>query len=358
MSYRDRLDLGPSATVGIFVVYVAGILSSLALVGPLSDRLGRRAIVLPTTLVSGLASLVLIPGRDSYPLLLSGRLMLGVASGAVLAIGAAWLQELMGKGQEMRAALLATIIGFLGFGIGPVISAIFDAVDAAPLVAPFLLHAVLVILALVLVMPVRETLPPSDPPPPFRLRFGIPDAARSEFLRLVVPAAVWVFGFPSTSFALFPVIVSDNVPGYEVAVAAASGAITAWSAIMSRPVLARMSPRQALPRAMWIGVGGYVLGTLAFAFGIWPLVLPAAFLLGGASGIIASGSLTLVGEMADDAQRGSLTGTFYLLAYPAMSMPLIITALGAALGSISAALLVITVAAAAAATVVNRNSRV
>ena len=355
--YRDRLSLGPSATVGIFVVYVGGILSALALVGPLSDRWGRRAIVLPTTVISALASLVLIAGRDSYPLLLAGRLMLGVASGAVLAIGAAWLQELMGKGEEMRAALLATIIGFLGFGIGPVVSAIFEAFDAAPLIAPFLFHVALVVAALIGIWPTRETIIAPNPAPPFRLRFGIPDQARSEFLRIVVPAALWVFAFPSTAFALFPVLVSDSVPGFEVAVAATSGLITSWSAMMSRPVLARIAPRKAMPVAMWVGVAGYLLGTGAFAFGWWPLVLPAAFFLGAASGVLASGSLTLVGEMADDDQRGSLTGTFYLTAYPAMSMPLIITALGAVMGSISGALLVVTVVGSGAAVLVTRSSR-
>ena len=65
--------------------------------------------------------------------------------------------------------------------------------------------------------------------------------------------------------------------------------------------------------------------------------------------MISTSGLTLVGEMTDDASRGALSSTFYLLAYAGMTMPLIITGLGAAIGI--GATLAIVCAAAAAVTV-------
>ena len=53
--YRDRLDLGDSATMAIFTVYVAGIMGSLVLAGPISDRLGRRRVLLPFMFISAAA---------------------------------------------------------------------------------------------------------------------------------------------------------------------------------------------------------------------------------------------------------------------------------------------------------------
>jgi len=50
--------------------------------------------------------------------------------------------------------------------------------------------------------------------------------------------------------------------------------------------------------------------------------------------------------MADDERRGALTSTFYLLAYPGMAMPLLITSVGAA-WSTSAALIGVTALACA-----------
>jgi hypothetical protein len=96
---------------------------------------------------------------------------------------------------------------------------------------------------------------------------------------------------------------------------------------------------------MILGAGGYVVGTIAFATDVWPLVLIAAPMLGGASGAITAGSLALLGTMSDDRQRGAVTSSFYLLAYPGMAMPVMITTL-AAISSMSLALTVVTVVAA------------
>jgi hypothetical protein len=90
-----------------------------------------------------------------------------------------------------------------------------------------------------------------------------------------------------------------------------------------------------------------VVGTIAFATDRWPLVLVAAPLLGAASGVITMSCLALAGAMATNEQRGSLTSTIYLLGYPGMAMPLIVTSIGSVLTT-STALVLATIVAAAA----------
>ena len=141
VEYRRRLDLTESATVAIFVFYVVGIIAALLLAGPMSDRFGRRPIVLPMTALSGIASLVMIAGRDEFVWLLFGRFLLGIVSGAVLGVGTAWLLELYGPGEEQRAAVRITLITYAGFGIGPVISALTFWLVPSPLVFAFAVHA-------------------------------------------------------------------------------------------------------------------------------------------------------------------------------------------------------------------------
>jgi putative effector of murein hydrolase len=80
---------------------------------------------------------------------------------------------------------------------------------------------------------------------------------------VIAPAAIWVFGFPSAGFALFPVLASESIGISDVAVAAAAVALTAWSRSMSRPLVVRIRPRAALPIGMAIGMAGYVVGTVA-----------------------------------------------------------------------------------------------
>jgi MFS family permease len=153
-----------------------------------------------------------------------------------------------------------------------------------------------------------------------------------------------MFAFPSMGFALFPVLISDAVEGGEVAIAAAAGAITAWGGLGAKPIVGRLGGRVALPIGMACGTLGYVIGTIAFATDHWPLVLVAAPLLGVASGVITMSCLALAGAMATNEQRGSLTSTVYLLGYPGMAMPLIVTSIASAL-TISMALVMVTTVA-------------
>lgn len=326
--YRERLDLSDSATMAIFTVYVFGIVSTLLIAGPASDRYGRRVIVIPFTMLSAVASLVLIAGQNSFWLMLLGRYLLGATSGAALGTGTAWMQELAGVGNEQRTALLATIVTYFGFGIGPVTSAIFHTIDVNPLTWPYVLHAAITFAALPLLLRLPETVAINDPAVrarKIRPQLGVPPAARRVFWLIVVPAALWIFAFPSTSFALFPVIVADSIPDFDVVIAAASAAATAWSALLARPIVDRLGIRRGLPAGVLLGVVGYIFGTAAFSFDVPWWVIPAAIALGASSGTITASSLGILSEVAEPEKRGTINSTVFLLAYPGMTMPIALT---------------------------------
>lgn len=356
VAYRDRLDLGNSATMAIFTVYVAGILGVLPFGGQLSDRHGRKAITTPFVLLSAIASAIMILGQDSFALLLIGRFLLGLVSGAVLSIGSAWMQEVLGAGNEQRAAVVSTLLTYGGFGLGPAVSALIFELGYAPLALPYVLH----IVATLLLVPFMLRLPESGvrSHEPIRLKLGIPAAGQQLFRRRIAPAAIWVFSFPSTAFALFPVIISDSVNGSPVVVAAASGALTAWAGLITRPVLPRLGAERSLEFGMVVGTLGYCLGAAAFVTGIWWLVLPAAFLLGAASGLLTGGCLALLNEIADDGSRGSINATFYLLAYPGMAVPIVLTAVGSIIGLTLALVATTLISIAAAASLMMRRDLV
>ena len=81
----------------------------------------------------------------------------------------------------------------------------------------------------------------------------------------------------------------------------------------------------------------FFLTGLAFETGAWPVLLAAAMLLGLAAGTLTAGSLGLLGAMDAGEQRGALTSSFYVLAYPGMAMPLAITTV-ASISSVPVAL--------------------
>jgi hypothetical protein len=249
---------------------------------------------------------------------------------------------------RLHLAGVTTVMVYAGFGFGPITSAVYERFGPSPLVVPYLVHAgtTLVVLAGMWLVPETKS---RDPEVSLRPRLGIPSSARSTFLTVLAPAAIWIFGFPSTSFALFPVILRDAIGGTnDVLVAGVTGTTTALAALLSRPVLRRVSSSiDGLKIAMWIGVVGYVLGTTAFVTDTWQLIPVAAIALGAASGTLLTAGLAITEALADPSNRGALNATFYFAAYIGMAMPVVITfmargtSLNVSLGAVTAAALLV-----------------
>ncbi|MEM1333464.1 MAG: MFS transporter [Actinomycetota bacterium] len=361
MRYQDRLALSDTGAVAIFSIYVGGILLALLFAGRSSDRFGRRPIVVPFTILSGVGSAIMIVGRDELLWLFAGRFLLGLVSGATLSVGTAWLNELAGVTDErsrLRLAGSVTLLLYVGFGFGPITSALWDRWLPAPLVWPYVVHLGSCVLAAIALRGLPETKRP-DPAVSLRPRLGVPPAARRDVVRLLAPASVWVFGFPSVSFALLPVVLRDAIGGSDVIVSGAIGSLTATAVLLARPLIARVGDaRPALGVGACIGVAGYVIGTTAFVTSAWWLAPASAVLLGAASGILMNAGLAITESIADDANRGTLSATFYLLAYSGMTMPLVLTGVGATTSTTTALVGVTLVAAAAAVWIVVEGRRV
>src|SRR5204862_6631209 len=93
---------------------------------------------------------VLALGAESFAALLAGRVLYGLAAGAVMTGGAVWVSELSAEGGPRRA----TIALSAGFGLGPLVTGLIAELAPAPTRTPFIVHAVLLAGALVLAWPV------------------------------------------------------------------------------------------------------------------------------------------------------------------------------------------------------------
>ena len=109
----QEVDGATSAEVTLlFGAYAAGLIPTLLAVAPLSDRWGRRRVMLPVLALSLVATIVLMVGGHHLWLLLVGRVLAGVASGAAFAPGTAWVKELSSgpAGTGARRAAVALIM--------------------------------------------------------------------------------------------------------------------------------------------------------------------------------------------------------------------------------------------------------
>ncbi|NBU96541.1 MAG: MFS transporter, partial [Actinobacteria bacterium] len=107
----------------LFAVYPLGLAPALVLSGPASDVLGRRAVMVPGIVLSGLSSAVLIAGADHLWLLYLGRFLLGVVSGLVFVVASAWMAE-HGRDAPLWTARMLALVMYGGFGLGPLVAGI------------------------------------------------------------------------------------------------------------------------------------------------------------------------------------------------------------------------------------------
>ena len=70
--YQDRLGLTAAVADAMFGLYALGLVPALLAGGRLSDRIGRRAVVMPALLVSFLATGLLMAGGHQVLMLCAG----------------------------------------------------------------------------------------------------------------------------------------------------------------------------------------------------------------------------------------------------------------------------------------------
>ncbi len=311
----------------LFGAYAAGLIPALLIVAPISDRLGRRRVLRPVLVLSFVATVVLILGQDSSLLLLLGRLLAGIASGAAFAPGTAWVKELSAAAPGVgarRAAIALTA----GFGTGPLVAGVLGQWVAHPTVVPYVPHLVLTVLVWAVMWRAPEPAA-SDAGHGDDLVRGVRRAITSRrFLTQVVPTAPWVFGGATLAFAAIPSIVA--VPGPHIAVGGVLVATTLAAGILLQPVGRRLSITATLLTGGVAGIAGFLLATAAAAAGVaWPVPI-ICVLLGAAYGLILVGGLRTVEEVAHPGDLASVNAVFYSLTYVGFAAPYLVTLLVAA----------------------------
>lgn len=341
--YRQDLGLSRPATTVVFGVYAAGLAPSLLSSGPLSDRFGRRRLVVPFTALAGLASLLFVAAADSYGLLLLARFVQGLVSGAVFTAASAWLAELSAlEGRTEAAARRATVSLAGGFSLGPLVAAVLAQLLPYPLAVPYVVYAAVVAVALVVLVPVPETAGRRQAARVATAAPLVPRGQRLLALTALGPVAVCVYAFPATIIAGVPQLV--DLPGTGVLTTGLLAGLTLGAGALVAPAQARMRSWTAVAAAT-SGALGFAGTALAAGTDAWGWLVPSALLLGAGSGWSLAAGLALVVRLAPAARRGALTGVFYTCAYLGFAAPYLLTAVT---GSGSGAVELAAAAAAAA----------
>ncbi len=337
--YREVGHFSAVTVDALLAAYVLGIIPALLLGGPLSDRYGRRPLLLPAAPIALVGSLVLAAGDSSAALLATGRVLCGVALGLVMAVGTTWVKELTDAaavasgvpdgGSGARRAGLALTLGFL---VGAGVAAVLAQWAPWPTHTAYLLHAVLALAAGAWVLGVPETRVAPDGAARGRLRddLRVPAVAHRRFLRVVVPVAPWVFGCAGSAYAVLPGLVSASAGSAPIAF---SGLMTVLGLgcgvgiqVLGRLIDTRHSARASVV-AMSIVVVGMGFGAYAAARLDLPTALVAAAVLGAGYGLALVAGLSEVQRIATPDDLAGLTAVYYSITYVGFCVPVALAAL-------------------------------
>ena len=336
--YRQHEHLTPLVLDVLLAAYVLGIVPALILGGPLSDRFGRRPLLLPAPLIAIAGSALLAIGAQNAALLFAGRVLSGIALGLVMAVGTAWVKELSqppfdlrsGSGSGAgRAALALTA----GFGLGAGAAAALAQFGPAPQQLAYLVHALLAAISWVVLLRAPES----------RVHAGegrgslfddlrVPAAAHRRFLFVVLPMAPWVFGTAASAYAILPGLMMSKVPGFEIAMSGGLCVIALGCGVIAQQIAARFDDpgsARGIGIALAVTMVGMGLAAVAAATDSLPWAIVAAAVLGAAYGLLLVGGLREIQRIAGPDDLAGLTAVYYSITYLGFFVPAVLALLGA-----------------------------
>lgn len=319
--YRTQDGASEQLVTGLFATYVAGLAPALLIAAWLSQHVGKRTVIRPALLLSVLSTLMLILGSENEWLLFAGRLAAGVAIGAAMGPGTAWLKELSTDAPTGTGARRATIALSSGFALGPLVAGAVAQWLPGPQVLPYVVHLIGMIGVVALAWGTPEADRSDHPTPSIRAVLVHLDAP--WFWHALVPSAPWVFAAGTVSFLIAPSLVDSAWAGSPILVGVAAG-VTLGTGVLIQPTVRRFGTAHShvvLPLGMALATVGLALVTLLAVTGLAWLLLPVWLILGAAYGTTLVGGLGLVERRTPIPLMAPTNAVFYVLTYVGFIAP-------------------------------------
>ncbi|MBB2943158.1 MFS family permease [Actinoplanes lutulentus] len=309
----------------VFAVYAVGVVISLLLAGHVSDRLGRKTILIPALALELLAA-VLFLTSTSLPVLLAARFVTGLGVGMITATATAHLSELHAAhrpgASRQRFEVVSTAANSGGLGLGTLLAGLLAQFVYAPLRTPYLVFIGLLAVSIVAVALTPETVTRVPGRYAYRPQRIGAHGDRTVYLAAATSALA--------SFAVFGVFTS-LAPGFVAGTLHHSSRALAGAIVFA--VFGAAAAAQALTGRL-SGPAKTRLGLLAQAGGIVTLVAGmhtaslAAFLIGGVAagigaGVLFKAAVGAVAASAAPAERGEALAGLFLIAYLGLGVPAI-----------------------------------
>jgi MFS family permease len=322
--YQGEWGFSPITTTVVFGVYAVAVLVSLLLFGKISDHIGRKPVLF-VALAAQAAAMVVFAGASGVGVLMAGRVVQGIATGAALgAIGAGLLDIDRAKG-----AVANSFAPPIGTAFGALVSGLVVRFLPAPthlvyylLLGVFIVQALLVIALKEPVSRKRGALASMVP------EIKLPRAARGS-IAVAAPVLFAVWSLAGFYGSLGPAITSRLVHSDSVVYGGLGLFVLAGAAALSIPLMRETPTRTVMVTgvvALIVGVAVTLLSIGSGAGGTGPEI---GFFIGSAVAGVGfgagfQGGIRLVVPLVEPHERAGVLSLLYVVSYLGMGVPAVI----------------------------------
>lgn len=319
--YAARFHFSPVTLTTVFAVYALALLTTLLFTGSLSDVLGRRPVIFGA-LGLELVSVAFFLTADGVAWLYAGRIVQGVATGAVTGAVSAALVDLEPPGRPGFAAVVNSATPPAGIATGALAAGALVQYGPVPLRFVYaLILAGLVVLALALLVtpePGGRTGSMS-----LRPRIGVEPQVRMSFLA-VLPCLIATYALSGLYLSLGPSLALRLQGSHNLLFGALDLFLLGAPAAAAPVVLAGRPARPVMVGGCSVLVLGVTLTVIGIATGTTPLFLAATTVAGAGFGTAFLGAFRTLAALASPTRRSALVAAIYIVCYLSVALPAVV----------------------------------
>jgi MFS family permease len=316
--FEQRYAFGPLLVTVIFAIYAFGVIGGLVLFGNLSDRIGRKPVLLLGLALSAASAILFLLAGSLVPIY-AGRIVSGLSAGVFTGTATAYLIDLAPRGSRRLASFVAVFANLGGLGAGALLSGLLAEWAPHALRTPFAVDLGLVAAVTVGLLFAPETVTRSDLDlRPQRL--GVPPDVMAVFVRASL-AGFSGFAVSGVFGSIAPEFLGLGLHRHSPALAGLLVFVLFVMSVAAQALVVR------LPNALASGCGLLVGGVALLAVSLTADSLPALFAsaaVGGlGQGVVVSAGLEAIAERAPVERRGETASSFFVVLYFGLSLPVI-----------------------------------
>jgi MFS family permease len=312
--YAERFHFSSLVLTAIFATYAFVLVPALIVFGRLSDRFGRRP-VLVAGLLTAAVGLGLFAAAEGTAWLFAARAVQGLAVGMISGAATAALVELDPRGDRRRAALLAGLAQAGGSAAGPLAAGVLAQWAPDPLRLCFLISLGITLVAAGLCAVLPE--PAQDDREPWRIEWPrVPAELRHDFLRVSATAAT-VWATVALYLSIVPSFTRELLGTKNLALLALLAAVPLLASCVAQVVAERIDGERRRDQAVGLGLLVVGLATLVVAAPVHTLalLLAGAVAAGAGHGVGFLNAQQELNELAPAERRGEVTAAFISCIY-------------------------------------------